>query len=95
MKIDIKAISIACGILLPIGATAGAVYAFADDVLYLQSEADIHLAQDSNRICREDRAELIDLERYIASLQPPIPSYLYDQLAMLEQSVATHCASRA
>lgn len=73
----------------------GTIYAFADDVLYFQSEANIHLTQDSYRICREDRAALIDLERYIASLRPPIPSYLYDQLAMLQQSVATHCASRA
>lgn len=73
----------------------GTIYAYADDILYFQSEANIHLTQDSARICREDRAELIDLERYISTLQPPIPSYLYDQLAMLQQSVATHCTSRA
>ena len=72
----------------------GTIYAFADDFIYLQSEADIHLAQDSLRICKEDRAELIDLERYMATLQPPIPSYLYDVLAELQESVAVHCAKR-
>lgn len=83
--------------IISIAATLGAIgtiYAYADDMLYFQSEANIDLALRDERICREDRAALIDLERYIASLQPPIPTYLYDQLAMLQQSVATHCAKR-
>jgi len=72
----------------------GTIYAFADDFIYLQSEADIHLAQASSRICKEDRAELIDLQRYIATLTPPIPPYLDDAVADLIESVNYHCAKR-
>ena len=72
----------------------GSIYAFADDILYTQAEADFHLAQDSERICKEDRAELIDLQRYIATLQPPIPPYLDDAVSDLIESVNYHCTSR-
>lgn len=90
MKINLKWIIGFAATLTAIGT----IYAFADDVLYFQSEANIHLTQDSARICKEDRAELIDLRRYIESLDPPIPRYLFDQLALLEESVAQHCTKR-
>lgn len=94
MNTYIKAISVACAIMLPIGGVGVGVWAFADDVLYLQSEANIHLTQDSRRICQEDGALLIVLE----AQYPPgstIPPHVAQRMAELRQSVAQHCTNRA
>lgn len=72
----------------------GTIYAFADDFLYLQSEADVDLAQNSTRICNEDGALLIVLE----AKYPPgstIPPHVARRMAELRQSVAQHCTKRA
>lgn len=72
----------------------GTIYAFADDVLYFQSEANIHLTQDSRRICHEDGALLIVLE----AQYPPgsnIPPHVAQRMAELRESVARHCTRRA
>ncbi len=83
--------------ILSIAATLtaiGTIYAFADDYLYFQSEANIHLTQDSSRICQEDGALLIVLE----AKYPPgteIPPHVARRMAELRESVAKHCARRA
>jgi len=72
----------------------GTIYAYADDILYFQSEANIHLAQTSQRICIEDRAVLIMLE----AQYPPgsnIPPHTAQRMAELRESVAQHCTKRA
>lgn len=91
---NIKTFSAICAIILPIAGVGGLVWAYADDVLYFQAEANIHLTQDSDRICKEDGALLIVLE----SQYPPgsdIPIHVAQRMADLRESVAKHCTKRA
>jgi hypothetical protein len=93
LSTKIKWISGICALLLPIGGVSVAIWAFADDVLYTQAEADIHLSQDSRRICIEDGAKLVILE----AQYPPgsvIPPHVAVMIAELRESVAQHCVKR-
>jgi hypothetical protein len=74
-------------------ASCSTIYAFADDFLYTQAEANIKIAQDNKRVCDEDGALLIVLE----AQYPPgstIPPHVARRMQQLRESVARTCVKR-
>lgn len=89
----IKWISGVCAVIIPIATVWWGVVSYADDYLYTQAEADIHLTQTANRVCIEDSAKLVILEAQYPR-GSVIPPHVATMMATLRDSVNRNCVKR-